>query len=76
MTPQQIADELTDAQKRGLRGVRQTYGDEHLVNSSSNQHTRDKLESMGLIKHSVIFGISMVLTDLGLRARKTLETPQ
>lgn len=73
MTEQDIVERLTDAQKRALRGVRQTYGGEHQVNSSSNQNTRDILEQMGLIKHSEIFGLNMVLTAKGLSVRALLE---
>jgi len=69
----EIADGLSEAHKRALRGVRQTYGGETLVNSSSNQNTRDALEQMGLIQHSVIFGTHMVLTIKGLAVRQHLE---
>lgn len=68
-----IAKGLTDGQKRGLFGVRQTYNGEHMVNSGSNQNTRDALEAMGLITHSTIFGFQMVLTRKGIAVRDHLK---
>lgn len=68
-----IAKGLTDGQKRGLFGVRQTYNGEHMVNSSSNQNTRDALEVLGLITHSAIFGMQMILTQKGQAVRDYLK---
>lgn len=68
-----ITKGLTDGQKRGLLGVRHTYNGEHMVNSSSNQNTRDALESMGLITHSTIFGLQMILTRKGQAVRDYLK---
>jgi hypothetical protein len=67
-----IIKRLSKSQKNCLLGVRQSYGGEQLVNSSSNQNTRDIMESLGLISHSLIYSYSMVLTRRGLAVRKAL----
>lgn len=70
----QIADGLTEAQRRALLGIR--YADEHLLNSSSRFRTQKSVVDLGLAEPSARLGCHWRLTSDGLAVKNYLQGQQ